>query len=129
MQFEVCLGEHCRVVARFAADPLHDRDDRRVYARSRQLVVKYVHVRAQRGLADGQGCVFLVGVQREAAACEQEAPAAIMQLGQDGVGRDPRAQDPDGRKVGPVLVVTADGASPYRPRRRDTRARRERPAR
>jgi hypothetical protein len=30
-----------------------------VYARSRQLVVKYLHVRAQCGLADGQGCVFL----------------------------------------------------------------------
>ena len=54
VQFEVCLGERCRVEARFAADPLRDRDDGRVQARSRQLVVKYLHVRAQRGLADGQ---------------------------------------------------------------------------
>ena len=86
VQFEVCLGECCRVEARFAADPLRDRDDGRVHARFRQLVVKCLDVRAQRGLADGQGCVFLAGVQREAAACEQQAPAAITQLWQDGVG-------------------------------------------
>ncbi len=109
VQFEVCPGEHCRVEARFAADPLGDRDDGRVHARPRQMVVQYLHVRAQRGLADGQGCVFLVGVQREAAAGEQQAPAALTQLWQDGVGRDPGAQDPDGRASGPVLVVTADG--------------------
>lgn len=99
VQFEVCLGERCRVEARFAADTFRDRDDGCVYPRSRQLVVKYLHVRAQRGLADGQGCVFLAGVQREAAACEQQAPAASTQFGQDGVGRDPGAQDPDGRTV------------------------------
>jgi len=43
-------------------------------------------------------------VQREAAACEQEAPAAITQLRQDRVGRDLGAQDPDGRTIGPVVA-------------------------
>jgi len=42
-------------------------------------------------------------------AGEQQAPAAITQLWQNGVGRDPGTQDPDGRTGGPVLVVTAGG--------------------
>jgi hypothetical protein len=40
---------------------------------------------------------------------EQQAPAALTQLGQDGVGRNPGAEDVDGRGFGPVLVGAADG--------------------
>ena len=75
LQFEVCLGDLGRLEARGAADHRRDRDAGRVHARPRQLVVKHLHVGAQPGLADGERGELLGGVQRVAAAGEQQGAA------------------------------------------------------